>query len=94
MPKLSIAIRVRTPLDGFLIGAQREAQRVQPLAERLLQLGHAFRRPLDEAHRFAFGVQQDFQIGLQAGIVLLLLFSPSAFASDPLPWGKQVSCLL
>jgi hypothetical protein len=50
-------------------------------------------RPLDGTHRIAFGVQQGFQIGLQAGIVFLLLFSPSTLAPEPLPWGKELSCL-
>ena len=39
----------------------------------------------------AFGVQQRFQIALQAGIVLLLLFSPSAFSSNPLSWSSERS---
>ena len=105
VPKLGITVRVATPLNGFLVRPQREAHRVQPLAdhrvaqlmsllgERLLELGHAFRRPLDGTHRIAFGVQQPFQIGPQARIVFLLLFSSSALAPKPLSWGKQVSCL-
>ena len=63
------------------------------LLESFLQLGHTFRRPSQQAHGVAFGVQQPFQIGLQAGIVLLLLFSPSAFPSNPLSWSKLLACL-
>src|SRR5260370_21704007 len=71
----------------------RVAQLMSLLGERLSELGHASRRPLDETHRIAFGLQQGFQIGLQAGIMLLLLFSPSTLTPEPLSWGKQVSCL-
>src|SRR3989442_6156765 len=69
------------------------AELMSLLLECFFELGHAFRRPLNGTHRITFGVQQDLQIALQAGIVLLLLLSPSTLAPEPLSWCKQVSCL-
>src|SRR6266516_1268128 len=104
VPKLAITVRMRTALNAFLIGTQREAHCVQPLAdsgvtqlmplllEGFLQLRHTFGGPSNLAHWIAFRVQQRFQIGLQPGIVLLLLFSPSTFPSNPLSWSKLLSC--
>jgi hypothetical protein len=63
------------------------------LLERFLQLDHTFRGPSHQAHWITFGVEQGFQIGLQAGIMFLLLFPPRACASDPLSGGKPISCL-
>src|SRR3989441_9184536 len=105
VPKLGITVRVAIPLNGFLVRPQREAHRVQPFAdsrlsqlmplllEGFLQLGYTFCGPSHQAHRIAFGLQQPFQIGLQARIVLLLLFSPSTFPSNPLSWSKLLAYL-
>ena len=105
VPKLGITVRMATALNAFLVRPQREAHGVQPLADgRLTQLmslllqgflepGHTFGGPSHQAHRIAFGLQQRFQIRLQAGIVLLLLFSAPAGPSNALAGGKPLSCL-
>src|ERR1700716_2933089 len=65
-----------------------------PLAlEGFLELAHRFGRPLHQALRISFRLQQCLQIGKQGLVLGCSLLPPSPFPADATSWLIKLSCL-
>src|SRR5260221_2089985 len=61
--------------------------------EGFLELAHRFGRPLHQALRISFRLQQGLQIGRQGLVLHYGLLPPSSFPADPPSWLIAFSCL-
>src|SRR5260370_16901658 len=61
--------------------------------EGFLELAHRFGRPLHQALRISFRLQQCLQIGRQGLVLHCPLPPPSSFPTAPPSWLREFSCL-